>query len=134
MFRNIIMIVGMTMVVSAGDIRLKITGFDHPMGKVYIGLYQQAKGFLHLDRTYRKLIRKAKNSLHCRFKNVPKGTYAIAIFHDANRNGVLDTNFLGIPKEQTGTSNNVVARFGPPSFTKAKFAHNGETKLSIRLR
>ena len=120
--------------VLAGDIRLHITGLSHPLGNVQIGLYSQAKGFLHTDRTYKKIIRKAKKSLYCRFKNIPKGTYAIAIFHDANRNGILDKNFLGIPKEQTGTSNNVAVHFGPPSFEKAKFTHTGKTKLSIRLR
>ena len=120
--------------VLAGDIHLHITGLNHPLGDVQIGLYSQAKGFLHTDRTYKKIIRKAKKSLDCRFKHVPKGTYAIAVFHDANRNGMLDKNFLGIPKEQTGTSNNVAVHFGPPSFEKAKFAHTGKTKLSIRLR
>ena len=134
MFRNLAIILCMTLGISAGDIRLHITGFSHPLGDVQIGLYNQAKGFLHTDRTYKKIIRKAKKSLYCRFKNIPKGTYAIAIFHDANSNGKLDTNFIGIPEEQTGTSNNVAVHFGPPSFDKAKFTHNKETKLSIRLQ
>ena len=118
----------------AGDIRVHITKINQPLGDVYVGLYKQAKGFLHTDRAYKKIKRKAKQSLHCRFRNIPKGTYAIAIFHDANSNGKLDKNFLGIPKEQTGTSNNVISHFGPPSFEKATFKHTKETKLSIRLR
>jgi uncharacterized protein (DUF2141 family) len=118
----------------AGDIRVHITEVNRPLGDVYVGLYRQAKGFLHTDRAYKQIIQKAKQSLYCRFKNIPKGTYAIAIFHDANRNGKLDTNFIGIPKEQTGTSNNVVSRLGPPSFEKAIFKHAAATKLSIRLR
>jgi len=134
MVRSITLMICMAVAISAGDIRLQITGFDHPLGDVHIGLYRQAKGFLHTDRTYKKIIQKAKKSLSCRFKSVPKGTYAIAVFHDANKNGILDKNFLGIPKEQTGTSNNVVTHLGPPSFEKAKFTHNKETKLSIRLR
>ena len=134
MLRNIAIIISMTIGLSAGDIRLHITGTSHPLGNVYVGLYKRSKGFLHIDRTYKKIIRKAKNSLDCRFRHVPKGTYAIAIFHDANKNGKLDTNFLGIPKEQTGTSNNVVTHFGPPSFEKARFTHTGTTKLTIRLR
>ena len=134
MSRSLAIILGVTLGISAGDIRLHITGFSHPLGDVQIGLYNQAKGFLHTNHTYKKIIRKAKNSLYCRFKNIPKGTYAVAIFHDANSNGKLDTNFIGIPREQTGTSNNIAAHFGPPSFEKAKFTHTGETKLSIRLQ
>ena len=118
----------------AGDIRVHITKINHPLGDVYVGLFKQAKGFLHIDRAYKKIKRKAKQSLYCRFRNIPKGTYAIAIFHDANSNGILDTNFIGIPKEQTGTSNNVISHFGPPSFEKAKFKHTTKTKLSIGLR
>ena len=134
MYKNIVIIISMTISMFAGDIRLHITGPSHPLGNVHIGLYRHAKGFLHTDRTYKTIIRKAKNSLYCSFKSVPKGTYAIAIFHDANKNGKLDTNFLGIPKEQTGTSNNVITRLGPPSFEKARFTHTGTTKLTIRLR
>ena len=134
MYKNTAIIISMTIGIFAGDIRLHITEPGHSRGNVYIGLYRHAKGFLHTDRTYKKIIRKAKNSLNCRFKSVPNGTYAIAVFHDANKNGKLDKNFLGIPKEQTGTSNNVVTRFGPPSFSKASFSHTGTTKLTIRLR
>ena len=36
------------------------------------------------------------------------GTYAIKLHIDENENGKLDTNFLGIPKEQYGTSNNAL--------------------------
>ena len=134
MTRSIAIIVSMTIGIYAGDIHLHITGLNQPLGDVQIGLYSQAKGFLHTDRAYKKIIRKAKKSLYCRFKHIPKGTYAIAVFHDANRNGILDKNFLGIPKEQTGTSSNVAVHFGPPSFEKAKFIHAGKTKLSIRVR
>ncbi len=133
MLKSVLMILMMTNV-WAGDIRVRIIEANQPLGDIYIGLYKQAKGFLHTDRAYKKIIRKAKQSFYCRFRNIPKGTYAIAIFHDANSNGKLDTNFIGIPKEQTGTSNNVISHFGPPSFEKAKFKHTKETKLSIRLR
>ena len=40
--------------------------------------------------------------------DIPPGTYAIKLHIDENENGKLDTNFLGIPKEQYGTSNNAL--------------------------
>ena len=40
--------------------------------------------------------------------DIPAGTYAIKLHIDENENGKLDTNFLGIPKEQYGTSNNAL--------------------------
>jgi uncharacterized protein (DUF2141 family) len=66
--------------------------------------------------------------------NLPlSGEYAISIIHDKNRNGRLDTNFIGIPKEPFGFSNNPKIKFGPPSFSDAKFAHNGGDVIDITL-
>lgn len=52
------------------------------------------------------------------------GTYAIAIIHDENGNGKLDT-FVGIPREGVGFSRNPAIRFGAPSFRSAQFAMAG---------
>ena len=43
-----------------------------------------------------------------RFFDIPPGTYAVKLHIDENENGKLDTNFIGIPKEQYGISNNVL--------------------------
>jgi uncharacterized protein (DUF2141 family) len=31
----------------------------------------------------------------CNFEGVPPGQYAVAVFHDENGNGKMDTNFIG---------------------------------------
>ena len=49
---------------------------------------------------------------------IPSGSYSIAIYHDINNNGQLDTGLFGIPSEPTGTSNNERGFMGPPSFEK----------------
>ena len=64
---------------------------------------------------------------------LPAGTYAIGIFHDANLNNRLDNFFFGIPKEQYGFSNNARGFMGPPSFEDAAFTVGGVTELRIRL-
>jgi uncharacterized protein (DUF2141 family) len=55
------------------------------------------------------------------FSNIPLGTYAIKVFHDEDNNKTLNTNFLGIPVEDYGFSNNARALIGIPSWDKAKF-------------
>ena len=65
--------------------------------------------------------------------DIPDGTYAIGIFIDTNDNNKMDKNFLGIPKEQYGFSNNAKARFGPPSFEDASFILKDNLFLSITL-
>ena len=55
-----------------------------------------------------------------RFGDLPSGDYAVALFHDENGNGKLDTRF-GIPREGVGFSNNPRLFFGPPRFAAASF-------------
>ncbi len=62
------------------------------------------------------------------------GTYAIALIHDENGNGKLDT-FAGIPREGVGFSRNPVLRFGAPSFQSASFAvAGGAVEQDIKLK
>ena len=63
---------------------------------------------------------------------IPTGTYAIGVYVDENENEKLDTNFLGIPKEQYGFSNNSKA-FGIPKFEAASFLIDTYKKVQIRL-
>ena len=65
--------------------------------------------------------------------NVPKpGTYAVAIYHDENGNKKFDKNFLGIPTEGFGFSNNPGIFFGPPDHDEAAF-EVGEEPVTIHI-
>ncbi len=59
-------------------------------------------------------------------------TYAIKLYVDENKNGEIDFNIMGIPKEPYGFSNNK-GRFGPPSYTDASFDVAGDTSTTIKL-
>jgi uncharacterized protein (DUF2141 family) len=70
----------------------------------------------------------------CSFDPIPAGTYAVACFHDENKNGKLDTGLFGIPTEGTVASNHAKGFMGPPSFDKAKFSFAGvASELSLRM-
>ena len=62
------------------------------------------------------------------------GEYAVTLFVDLDGNKKLNKNFLGIPKEQYGFSNNVMGKMSPPTFDQAKFAIAGPTTQNIKLR
>lgn len=49
----------------------------------------------------------------------------MAVVHDENMNGKLDTNWLGIPKEGYGFSNAAKGVVGAPSFSAASFPYEG---------
>ena len=65
---------------------------------------------------------------------IPDGEYAIAFFLDTNGNKKLDKNFLGIPKEQFGFSNNAMGTLSAPTFEQAQFTVAGNTIQNIKLK
>lgn len=67
------------------------------------------------------------------FGDLPPGRYALKVFHDIDRDGVLDTNWMGIPKEPYGFGNDAMGTFGPPGFDEASF-QVGEGRTLVRVR
>ena len=62
------------------------------------------------------------------------GTYAVAASHDANGNGRTDTNWVGIPTEAWGVSNNVRPRLRAPRFEEAAFELPETKSLRLQIR
>jgi uncharacterized protein (DUF2141 family) len=79
------------------------------------------------------LIKNKKANVY--FNKVGSGIYAISVFHDANNNSKMDKNFLGIPKEGYGASQNDLPFASAPSFADNKFTvQNKPVSLIIKLR
>ena len=58
----------------------------------------------------------------------------VPLYNDENMNGKLDTNWLGIPTEGYGFSNDAKGMLGPPSFSAASFPYGGQDmELTISL-
>lgn len=63
------------------------------------------------------------------------GSYGLALYHDANANGKIDRNGLGIPKEGFGFSNNPRILFSAPKLKSVRLAVNTPgTVARIRMR
>ncbi len=64
------------------------------------------------------------------------GTYALATYQDENSSGEIDKNFIGMPTEGFGFSNNYKPKVKAPAFKDCKFAydsvHNSITVSMIR--
>lgn len=119
--------------VVTNDITVHISGLKNSKGKLLVGLYNTEASFL--DKPYKSSIvsiNEEKSTLT--FKNIPNGVYAISFVHDKNDNGKMDTNFMGIPKESYGCSNNAKGFMGPPKWEDAKFELKAENKtINISL-
>ena len=68
------------------------------------------------------------------FQNISPGAYAIAVFHDANKNNKMDKNFLGIPKEGYGASQNKLPFASAPEFDDNKFITADKTTTTVRIK
>ncbi len=120
---------------STGTITVQISGVEESKGILHISLYNSARGFPTSKesavKTYRIEVVKGKQKFT--IPEIPYGKYAISCFHDVNSNNKIDVNFLGIPKEKVGTSNNPLS-IGIPSFEDATFQLNDSTiNLQIQL-
>lgn len=115
----------------AADISLIVEGVQNQKGEILVSL---SKKDSYLKTGWKNLKIHSLNNPKAIFQKVPEGTYAITIFHDENSNGELDSNFIGIPKEGYGFSNNATGTFGPPSFEDASFQVSKENKeIKIKL-
>ena len=111
-------------------IRATLTGFRSDAGQAGCTLYSSADGFpTKPEKAVRQqFVPIAGKTATCEFAGLPAGTYAIAAFHDENKNGKMDRNFVGAPSEGHGASRDAKPAFmGPPSFKDAAFAYPGGT-------
>jgi uncharacterized protein (DUF2141 family) len=98
-------------------VTLLVSGVESNEGQVYVSLCDRG---LAEDQCLSGRFQSARRGdMTFVFENVPAGVYAIAAYHDVDSNGVMDTNFIGIPREPYGFSNDV-GRRGPPNFVSAQ--------------
>lgn len=118
-------------------IHVDVDGLRSDRGQVLCALFSSPADF---PKKADRAVAHAKSGISarhatCEFEGVPSGTYAVSVFHDENSNGKLDTNFMGIPREGVGASNNAKGRFGPPKFSAAAFRHSAKrTNLKISMK
>ncbi|AZJ32287.1 MULTISPECIES: DUF2141 domain-containing protein [Tenacibaculum] len=113
-------------------VSIDFKGIKSDKGALFVALYNTEKSFL--KEGYKGEIVKITNKkARVEFHDIPKGTYAVSCFHDTNNNKKMDTNFIGIPKEPIGVSNDAKGFMGPPKYKDAKFLVNKDISLVINI-
>jgi uncharacterized protein (DUF2141 family) len=120
-------------------LKLTIENVQHAQGHIIIALFTCQSSYDKAEAPIISHLLPAKpeeGKMQYTFENLVAGVYAIKLFHDINDNQKLDANWLGIPREPFGFSNNPRIRFGPPSFEAAQFEVivNATTSAVISLR
>lgn len=102
------------------SLTVKAWGFKNNNGFAMIGLWTHPEKWTEDAGKLvgaRVVIKNLRAEAH--FDHLACGSYAIALFQDANRNGILDKNFIGIPREGYGFSGKGDYRTGPAKFDEA---------------
>ena len=120
-------------ITSKGTLKVFVSGMENNNGKLFVNLFRKgddimAKPYLQ----YSEKIVDGKSAVN--FENLPYGNYVAFAFHDENNNGSMDHNWLNIPNEPMGYSNNWNFSLfsGMPSYEKTKF-HFSEQKTAIKI-
>jgi uncharacterized protein (DUF2141 family) len=115
---------------------VKIESIAEVKGKLFVSIYDKGDGFPGKSEQAlrRQIVPVTGTSQTYVFDALPPGTYAVAIAQDVNDNGKIDANFIGIPKEPVGVSNDAKGRFGPPKFEDAKFTFSGDKAITIHMQ
>ena len=116
------------------ELTLTISNIKQLEGRIEIGLFDVGGRFLEEGQAYKTVSFDVKaNSETIVIKNLPKGNYAVSLYHDKNSNGKCDRNFLGIPKEPYAFSNNFKPKFSAPTFKDCEFDLTSNQSMEIML-
>ena len=121
----------------AADLEVRIDGLRSAEGHVHVALHQRLEDVDFPDgagvvaASFRAAV---AGSMLIVFTDLPPGDYAVAAFHDTDRDGELARNILGVPTEGYGFSNGARGFMGPPSFDAAAVKIDaGAVQLSITV-
>jgi uncharacterized protein (DUF2141 family) len=129
--------------VNAAELTITVSGIMQAKGNLYIRVYASDSQWLSQDEDgplatevidLEALDFSANNTGEItRAFQLPEGTYAATAIHDSNKNGKLDSDWRGVPKEPTGTTG-AGKKEGPPKFSESEFelSSQGSAK-TIRL-
>lgn len=121
-------------VAHAADLTVEVAGLKDANGKVLVAVFDRADTFL--KQPVRTAAADAQSgTVRLVLAGLPAGDYALSVFKDANGNGTLDRNPVGMPIEPYGFSNDAAGSYGPPSY-QASLVHvppaGADTTIHLR--
>ena len=120
---------------AAADLEVRIDGLRSADGDVRVALHRQLLegAFPADDGVVAASIRRAdEGAVRFVFADVVPGAYAVAAFHDADGDGTLNQNVVGMPTEGHGFSNGARGFMGPPNFEDAAVTV-GESEAAVSI-
>lgn len=128
-------VLAMTSNAHAAGLAVRIEGLREAKGHLMLSVNDSAEAWDGKAEPRTRLRRPVfATSETIRFDDLPPGSYAVQVFHDANDNGRMDTNIVGMPVEGYGFSRNpIVMRKATYEEARFELAPDG-TEIVIELR
>jgi uncharacterized protein (DUF2141 family) len=124
----------------AGELTVTVDNLRSDRGQLLLCVFSAESSVIDVfpDCVKGRPVRQAKAAIKggkvvLSYSGLKDGVYAVAAIHDENGNGELDTNFLGIPSEGIGISNNPKL-LGKPRFPEARFEIKGKTAIAVSMK
>jgi len=118
-------------------LRVHVLGLRNDHGDIRCSLFSSAEDFpnngdLMAKTTTAPIVGRTAT---CEFTGIAPGVYAVVLFHDENGDGKFNRNWIGLPEEGYGFSNDAPAHFHPPRFDDASFSFAGGTlEIPVNIR
>ncbi|MGA7675069.1 MAG: DUF2141 domain-containing protein [Rhizomicrobium sp.] len=121
---------------SAATLTVQVENIDQKGGDLHVALYDEASWTNDDAKPVADMVVPAvPPETTVTFKNVAPGVYGVKSYQDANRNGKFDQDWLGLPLERYGFSNDARPILSEPGFARTKFTlPDGETAIVIHLQ
>jgi len=101
---------------------IKVVDLRNHKGQLIFGVFKSPDGFpIEEQKAVNWQIKPADADSVVFTAMLPPGQYGASVLHDENKNGKMDKNFLGVPQEGYGVTNNPKPRFRGATFDEARF-------------
>jgi uncharacterized protein (DUF2141 family) len=141
LFISLVLLVVTNTISQTIKLKIEIENIEQK-GTIYLAIYDNSTSFdqeiknknVNKNRWVKSIVEKVNKNSFTKNVELKKGVYAISLFVDSNCNKIIDKNFLGIPTEQYGFSNNATGFLGSPSFKDASFNLVNDSNIKISLK
>ncbi|MDH3621279.1 MAG: DUF2141 domain-containing protein [Gammaproteobacteria bacterium] len=117
-FAIALVVLATTQALADTAVTVDVAGVSRDEGQMVLTVYDSKKNWLKRGHVQAKMPVDGSDAVSFSLA-LPPGEYAFHVYQDLDSNDEMKTNFIGIPKEPTGVSNDAKGKFGPPKYKDA---------------
>lgn len=116
---------------------INVSGIRSEKGQIILNVFKNNEDYEH-EKVYKKIVfekKKIENGIMTITCDLDQGIQGITLIDDENKNGELNKNLIGIPKEGFGFSNFVFEKLKKPAFNDFKLTVKPQNnKVTIKVK